>query len=200
MKSMPRSRSRSASTLPEDLRRDIEKAGYLPAVVDDVVATALGSEPVLAHVVHQEMTFDAETVRRHLTVLVLTEFRLVIGHADDHESAEPEPQHVATVTTEVVPLRAVRGVMLTHVIPGPDRYVGGLAGRAVTLTLGWGSVSRLDLVPASCGDPQCEGDHGYEGTVAGDDISLRIAADSEGEDALMGALRFAEKLSARLGR
>jgi hypothetical protein len=68
------------------------------------------------------------------------------------------------------------------------------------LTLGWGSVSRLDLVPASCADPQCEGDHGYEGTVAGDDISLRIAADSEGEDALSGALRFAEKLSARLGR
>ncbi|MGB7447843.1 MAG: DUF5998 family protein [Ornithinimicrobium sp.] len=192
--------SRSVSVLPDALRVDIEKAGYLPALVSDVVAEAVGPDPVLAHLVHQEMTFDAEAVRRHMTVLAVTEQRLIIGHADDHESAEPGHQHVATVTTEVVPLSAVRGVMVTHVIPEPDSYTGALAGRAVTLTLGWGSVSRLDLVPASCADPACAGDHGYEGTVAGDDISLRIAADSEGEQALAGALNFARDLSSRLGR
>ncbi|MGB6021667.1 MAG: DUF5998 family protein, partial [Ornithinimicrobium sp.] len=49
-------------------------------------------------------------------------------------------------------------------------------------------------------DPQCEGDHGYEGSVAGDDISLRVAADSEGEHALADALGFAAALSSRLGR
>lgn len=196
----PMARSRPTSVLPDALRVDIENAGYLPALVDDVVAEAVGADPVMAHLVHQEMTFDTEAVRRHMTVLVLTERRLIIGHADDHESAEPDHQHVATVTTEVVPLSAVRGVMVTHVIPEPDTYTGALAGRAVTLTLGWGAVSRLDLVPATCADPQCEGDHGYEGTVAGDDISLRIAADSEGEPAVAGALNFARHLSARIGR
>jgi hypothetical protein len=198
MTHMPR--RHSAAVLPEGLRRDIATAGYLPAVVHDIVATAVGPDAVVTHLVHQEMTFDEEAVRRHLTVLVLTEHRLIIAHADDHESAEPERQHLATATTEVVPLRAVRGVMLTHVVPDPETFRGGLAGRAVTLTLGWGAVSRLDLVPAVCADPSCEGDHGYEGTVAGDDISLRIAADTDGETALERALHFAQHLSSRLGR
>lgn len=193
-------RRQPTSVLPEGLNRDIEDTGYLPAVVRDIVATALGSDAVVTHLVHQEMTFDQEAVRRHLTVLVLTEHRLVIAHADDHESSEPDRQHVATATTEVVSLRSVRNVMLTHVIPEPSQFKGGLEGRAVTLTLGWGSVSRLDLMPATCGDPACEGDHGYEGTVASGDISLRVAADSEGEPALERALHFAELLSARLGR
>lgn len=190
----------SAPVLPEDLTRAIANAGYLPAVVHDIVATALGPDQVITHLVHQEMTLDEEAVRRHLTVLVLTEHRLVIAHADDHESAEPDRKHLATASTEVVPLRAVRGVMLTHVVPEPETYQGGLAGRAVTLTLGWGAVSRLDLVPAACTDPSCEGDHGYEGSVSGDDISLRVAADSDGEAALERALDFAQHLSIRLGR
>lgn len=193
-------RSRSRSMLPEDLRVDIENAGYLPAVVDDVISAAVNHDPVITHLVHQEMTFDVEAVRRHMTVLVMTEHRLIIGHADDHESDQPDHGHLATVTTEVVPLRAMRGVMVTHVIPDPESFTGGLAGRAATLTLGWGAVSRLDLLPATCADPQCDGDHGYEGTVAGDDISLRIAAESEGEDALAKALTFAAQLSSRLGR
>ena len=64
--------------------------------------------------------------------------------------------------------------MLTHVVEDPEHYVPGSLGREVTLTLGWGTVSRLDLVPATCGDPECDADHGYEGTVTGDDIALRI--------------------------
>ena len=75
-----------------------------------------------------------------------------------------------------------------------------MAGRALTLTLGWGTVSRLDLVPAVCADPACEGDHGYEGTVASDDISLRITSEADGPEAVERALDFAQQLSARLGR
>lgn len=193
-------RRQSTGTLPADLQQDIERAGYLPAVVSDIVATAVGPDEVIAHLVHQETTFDEQAVRRHLTVLVLTEGRLVIAHADDHESGEVERQHVATATTETVPLRSVRGVMLTHVLPDPERFTGELTGRAVTLTLGWGAVSRVDLVPAACSDPNCEGDHGYEGTVASDDIALRISADTEGPEAVGRALEFSERLSARLGR
>lgn len=188
---------RVTSPLPASLIKDIEAAGYLPAVVHDVVATAVGREEVVTHLVHAETTFDELAVRNHLTVLVVTDRRLVIAHADDHEG--PERQRMATATSETVPLRAVRGVMLTHVVPDPETYDGGLAGRAVTLTLGWGAVSRVDLLPAVCEDPQCEGDHGYEGTVSSDDISLRVAADTDGVRRLEQALAFASELSARLG-
>ncbi|MGD8149736.1 DUF5998 family protein [Ornithinimicrobium sp. Y1694] len=189
---------RLRSTLPDSLVNDIESAGYLPAVVHDVVLTAVGREQVVSHLVHAETTFDETAVRNHLTVLVLTDRRLVIAHADDHEG--PDRQRLATATTETVPLRQVRGVMLTHVVPDPDTYDGSLDGRAITLTLGWGAVSRVDLFPGACEDPACEGDHGYEGTVSGDDISLRVAADADGVDRLERALGFAQELSARIGR
>jgi hypothetical protein len=139
-------------------------------------------------------------VRRHITVLVLTPTRLLIAHADDHADEPPAPQDVATATTESIPLSAVRGVMLTHVVENPSTYVPGSLGREISLTLGWGTVARLDLVPASCADPDCDADHGYEGTITGDDIALRISAAADGDDALSQALGFARDLSAAIGQ
>jgi hypothetical protein len=189
-----------APVLPADLTAAIDNAGYYPALVADVLAVALGGERIDSHLVHVETTFDRDVVRRHITVLVLTPTRLLIAHLDDHADEPPAPQDVATATTESIPLSAVRGVMLTHVVEDPEHYVPGSLGREVTLTLGWGTVSRLDLVPATCGDPDCDADHGYEGTVTGDDIALRVSAAAEGEDALAGALGFARDLSAAIGQ
>ena len=189
-----------APVLPADLLAAIDRAGYYPALVADVVAAALSGERIDNHLVHLETTFDRDVVRRHITVLVLTPSRLLIAHLDDHADEPPAPQEVATATTESIPLSAVRGVMLTHVVENPSTYVPGSLGREVTLTLGWGTVSRLDLVPATCGDPDCDADHGYEGTVTGDDIALRIAAAAGGDDAVAGALSFARDLSAAIGQ
>jgi hypothetical protein len=195
---------RSAPALPADLTAAIERAGYYPALVADVVESALGPDTVVDHLVHQETTFDQDAVRRHITVLAMTPTRLVIAHADDHEgipgSAEGDAGlPVATATSETVPLTSVRGVMLTHVVSSPDTYVPGSLGREITLTIGWGAVARIDIVPATCGDPDCDADHGFEGTVASDDISLRISADADGDRALTDALRFARTLSGAIG-
>ena len=189
-----------APVLPADLTDAIVRAGYYPALVADVVAAALVREPIENHLVHLETTFDRDVVRRHITVLVLTPTRLLIAHADDHADEPPAPQDVATATTESIPLSAVRGVMLTHVVENPSTYVPGSLGREISLTLGWGTVARLDLVPASCADPDCDADHGYEGTITGDDIALRISAAADGDDALRQALDFARDLSAAIGQ
>lgn len=196
---------RSAPALPADLTAAIERAGYYPALVADVVESALGPDTVVAHLVHQETTFDQDAVRRHITVLAMTPTRLVIAHADDHEGVPGAGGEsdaglpVATATSETVPLTSVRGVMLTHVVSSPDSYVPGSLGREITLTIGWGAVARIDIVPATCGDPDCDADHGFEGTVASDDISLRISADAEGDRALTDALSFARTLSGAIG-
>jgi hypothetical protein len=192
-------RSAGRLALPDDLTRAIEQAGYYPSLVGDVVQAALGGDEVVSHLVHQETTFDHDAVRRHITVLALTGSRLVIAHADDHTDERPGHEDVATATTESVPLSAVRGVMVTHVVARPQEYEPGSLGREITLTLGWGAVSRIDLMPASCADPDCDADHGYEGSVASDDISLRISADAEGETALQQALDFAQALSTSIG-
>ena len=190
----------AVAPLPEDLTRAIERAGYYPALVCDVVQAALGAEEVVSHLVHQETTFDQDSVRRHITVLALTATRLVVAHADDHTDERPDHADTATATTECVPLGAVRGVMLTHVVADPQGYRPGSLGREITLTLGWGAVNRVDLLPATCGDPDCDADHGYEGSISSDDISLRISADAEGDAALRQALGFARELSASIGR
>ena len=65
------------------------------------------------------------------------------------------------------------------------------------MTIGWGGVSRIDLEPAGCSDPQCDADHGYTGVLASDDFSLRVSAAADGGDAVGGLLSFAESLSAR---
>jgi len=193
--------------LPSSLTKDIEAAGYYPSLVADVVESAVAGDDVVSHLVHQETTFDHDTVRRHITVLALTPSRLVVAHADDHspedEGAQPDdtaPGATVTATSECVLLSAVRGVMLTHVVTSPATYVPGSLGRELTLTLGWGAVSRVDMIPATCGDPNCEADHGYEGTVTTDDIGLRISADADGEPALAQAMMFARTLSAAIGR
>jgi hypothetical protein len=197
--------------LPADLRADLEHAGYYPDLVADVLDVAVADEPVVAHLVHAETTFDSDAVRRHVTAMVLTATRLVVAHADDHGPDEAEdggapaagpgtargglPEPVATAATESVPLRAVRSVVVNHVVPRPERYRRGAGSRDLTLTIGWGAVSRLDLEPATCGDPQCEADHGYTGTASADDISLRVSADADGDRAVRRALGFARALS-----
>ena len=59
-----------SSQLPLDLSRKILKAGYYPAFVTDVLDIALADEQVETHLVHLETTFDVETIRRHLSVVV----------------------------------------------------------------------------------------------------------------------------------
>jgi hypothetical protein len=184
--------------LPAELRADLERAGYFPDLVADVLDVAVAGEDVVSHLVHAETTFDADVVRRHITTLVLTRTRLVVAHADDHGVDEPNgpTQPYATAATESVPLSTVRSVVLNHVVPQPQSYRPGTGSPDVTLTLGWGGVSRLDLEPATCGDPECEGDHGYTGTLSADDIALRVSAEAEGTAAVQQALTFARALSA----
>jgi hypothetical protein len=184
------------------LLASIERSGYYPALVAEAVGTALAGEEVISHLVHQETTFDAEEVRRHVTVLALTPRRLIVGHTDEH-GTEPELDGVdsqvgsyASTSTETVRLDRVSTVVVTRVVDDPAKHVRGTLPREVVLTVGWGAVGRIDLEPASCGDPNCEADHGYAGTVTGDDLSLRVSTGADGPEAVRRTLEFAQALAA----
>ena len=207
------------AALPPGLLSDIERAGYYPTVVADIVDTALAGEDVVAHVVHPETTFDeGDEVRRHVTVLVLTDNRLLIAHADDHTEPPDRPgpsalaregvaarlahtgRTYAVASTEAIPLDRVSAVVLTHVVDRPEQHRPGGTPREVTLGVAWGVASRIDLEPAGCEDPECEADHGYTGSLTGDDLSLRVSSDAEGHDAVEAVVRFARALSAATSR
>jgi hypothetical protein len=64
------------------------------------------------------------------------------------------------------------------------------------LTVGWGAVSRLELEPATCGDPECDADHGYSGSATSDDFTIRVSAAADGEAVVRQVLDFARELSA----
>lgn len=182
------------------LREDLVTAGYYPDLVADVLDVALGDEPVIAHLVHPETTFDATEVRRHVTVLALTETRLVVAHVDDHPADSEHPAPSASATTESVPLSELRSVALTHVMSNPAQHRPGTTPTELTLAVGWGAVSRIDLEPATCPDPDCDADHGLTGTMTPDDIVVRISAHAEGEEAVRAAVSFAKALSAASAR
>lgn len=189
----------ASTRTPPDLRTAIERAGYYPELVADAIESTLAGEDVGASVVHLETTFDGDEVRRHVTVLALTPSRLVVGHTDDH-AEQGAPTSLATTSVEAVALARVASVVVTRTVADPAKYVRGSLPQEVTLTIGWGAVSRLDLEPATCGDPGCEADHGYTGTSTADDLSLRVSAAAEGADAVLAVLRFGDSLSAATRR
>ncbi|MDX6325456.1 MAG: hypothetical protein QOK15_1810 [Nocardioidaceae bacterium] len=186
----------------QDLRSAIEASGYYPDVVADAVFAAVAGESVEAHLVHHEPTIDErDEVRRHVTVLVLTPTRLILAHTDEHAPDEILPEPYTSSTTEAVDLGAVRTVVVNRMVANPESYEGAAVAlpgpNEAVLSIGWGAVTRIDLEPASCGDPACEADHGYTGVLGSDDFSLRVSAAAEGPEAVSNLLEFARSLSAR---
>ena len=178
-----------------ELRDAIDRTGYYPDVVAEGVDSAVAGEEVVSFFVHHEPTFDRDEVRRHLSVAVLTPSRLILAHTDEHEGDDLLPEPYTSTSTEAISLSSVKSVVVTRMVTNPS---GGPTPPAeAVLTIGWGGVARLDLEPASCGDPECDADHGYTGTMAADDFSLRVSAAADGPDAVPNLLSFADSLSAR---
>jgi hypothetical protein len=180
------------------LRGAIDRVGYYPTVVAEAVEAAVAGESVSSFVIHHEPTFDQDEVRRHVTVLVLTPSRMIVAHTDEHPPDDLLPQPYASTTTEAVPVSQVGSVSVTRMVANPAS-AGQSDESTVTeavLTVGWGAVRRIDLEPATCGDPECVADHGYTGALAAEDFALRISSSADGPEAVEAVLHFAAALSA----
>ena len=185
-----------ANTKGRSLEAALQRSGFYPRLVADVVNDALDGQEPLAHLVHLETHFDRTEVHRHITVLVLTEEMLVITHVDDQQLDEAGEQMVAQVSTESVPVGQIRSVILSYTYAQPQDYKPSDPARELTVSIAWSGGQRLEMGPASCGDPQCDADHGFSGTVVQEDIALRISAEAEGLQAVADAKAFARALRA----
>ena len=172
----------------------MERAGFYPTLLADVVHDALDGREPLSHLIHLETHFERTEVHRHITVLVLTEDMLVITHVDDQQLDEAGEQMMAQVSTESVPVTQIRSVVLGYMYAQPQNYKPSDPVREMTLAIAWSGGQRLDMGPAGCADPQCEADHGYTGTVAQEDIVLRVSSEADGAQAVQNAKAFARAL------
>ncbi|GAB3622977.1 DUF5998 family protein [Mariniluteicoccus endophyticus] len=183
------------------LRADLENCGYFPALVEDSILLALGDEPFTDYVVHHEPTFNRDEIRRHLTVLVLTPTRLLIGHTDE-QPAEGRVGAVpqAASSTESIDLTSVNAVALTRVVDRPETFRPGAVAAEAWLSVSWGAMRRIDLEPAGCADPSCEADHGLTGTMAPEDLTVRMSVAADGADNVRRLVAFSTALQRVTGR
>ena len=179
------------------LASEIELCGFYPDLVIDSVEDAIGDQPLLGHLVHHEATFLGGEIHRHLTVLALTPTRLLVGHTDEN----PLDGGVQAITSvESVALSRLASVVLTRVVQQPENFAtGGSSVYETWLTLGWGGVQRVDLEPAGCEDPECLADHGYTGTSAADDLTIRMSQAADGAKNTARLVAFARLLQASVG-
>jgi Family of unknown function (DUF5998) len=165
-----------------ELRAEIDACGYFPELVEDTIMEAVGDEDLVDFVVHHEPTFDRDEIHRHVTILALTPSRLIVGHTDDHPAEPPMEGTFAAASTESVLLPRLNSVVLTRVVARPAEYRTG----SPDVTETWLSVG--------CSDPQCEADHGYTGTLVGDDLTVRMSAAADGRDRVARLVSFATAL------
>ena len=152
----------------------IERSGFYPRAVERALRRALGAGEPLATLCQVDTGFDRGSVFRHLTVASLTERAIVQLHVDEMDGGS------ATIATAVHRVTAV-----------------GLSEMTIALDLK--GARRLDVEPARCDDPNCMADHGYTGTSYPDDMTFRVSAAADGQDALDEAVEFVDCLAGLMG-
>ncbi len=182
------------------LREEVAASGYYPELVSDTMATALAGEEPAHYVIQHEATFDHDELRRHISVLLLTPTRLLVVHIDDFPADETCPVPYASANSEAVRLSDITSVVVNRIVGNPALHKPGGPVREVMLTIGWGAVSRIELEPATCGDPDCTADHGFSGTSSNDDFAVRVSEAGDGAAAVARTLQFAAALSAAVHR
>lgn len=187
------------AAMQRTLEQAVATSGYYPALAASVLRTSIGSERVRAHFVHTETTFDADEVRRHMTVLVITDRRLLRLHIDDGAGHSERGLHEASATVETATLASIQNMALTHVVHHPEHFADGDLPTELVLAVGWRIHSRVELEPASCGDENCEADHGYSGAITGDDSLVRVSLIADGEDTVRALVDFAGVLQEVIG-
>ena len=160
----------------------IERGGFYPKAVQRGLRRALGAAEPLATLCQVDTGFDRGSVFRHLTVASLTDRAIVQLHVDEMDGGS------ATIATAVH--------RVGEVYTDPEN-ASGLSEMTIALDLK--GARRLELEPARCDDPNCMADHGLTGTSFPDDMTFRISAAADGQDALDEAMVFVDHLAALMG-
>lgn len=178
--------------IPHELVTELQAAGYYPQLAGTMIVESLFDEDIKSHFVHIDTHVDLDSIHRHVTAFAITPTRLLIAHVDDDPAPRPLGQPPRAMTSsEAIELGDIRTVLIGRTYEKPAHFEPGQEPVEVSLTLGWGSTTRIDTFPEACTDPQCDADHGYGGSLLSEDLTLRVSALAEGPEAVIRAQTFA---------
>lgn len=178
--------------IPHELVTELQAAGYYPQLAGTMIVESLFGETIESHFVHIDTHVDLDSIHRHVTAFAITSTRLLIAHVDDDPAPRPLGQPPRAMTSsEAVELTEISTVLIGRTFEKPAAFEPGQDPVEVSLTLGWGSTTRIDTFPETCADPQCDADHGYGGSLLSEDLTLRVSAQAEGPEAVARAQTFA---------
>src|SRR5699024_6308229 len=124
--------------LPTDLAIDIERAGFYPQLVADVMGQQLGERKILSHYVHVETHFGYDDLHRHITVLVLAQGNVLSAlHLNDLQDDLDDGPPRAAVATDLGPLSSISSDSGTTGYDTTQDYQSGQSPTYVTLVLSW---------------------------------------------------------------
>ncbi|MEY4322638.1 MAG: hypothetical protein RL410_419 [Actinomycetota bacterium] len=178
-----------------ELSQAINEVGYYPEVVFSSISSAIAGEEVRGFAMQHEATFDQESLHRHMTVVALTATRLILCHTDENAPDDNRPYPSATSATEAVKLSAISSVVVHRTFRDPAVFKGADSVEEIVITLGWGGVTRHEIGPAACDDPECEAEHGFSGTTVNEDLSIRVSRAADGANRINAAIQFADVLA-----
>ena len=156
----------------------IERGGFYPKAVQRALRRALGAAEPLATLCQVDTGFDRGSVFRHLTVASLTDRAIVQLHVDEMDGGS------ATIATAVHRVGDIAGYSTMEVYTDPENASG---------------LSEMTIALDRCDDPNCMADHGLTGTSFPDDMTFRISAAADGQDALDEAMVFVDHLARLMG-
>jgi hypothetical protein len=170
--------------IPHELVTELQAAGYYPQLAGTMIVESLFGETITSHFVHIDTHVDLDSIHRHVTAFAITPTRLLIAHVDDDPAPRPLGQPPRAMTSsEAIELKDISTVLIGRTFEKPAEFQPGQEPVEVSLTLGWGSTTRIDTFPETCADPQCA-----------EDLTLRVSAQAEGPEAVARAQSFALEL------
>jgi hypothetical protein len=120
---------------------------------------------------------------------------LILCHTDENAPDDNRPYPSATSATEAVKLSAISSVVVHRTFRDPAVFKGADSVEEIVITLGWGGVTRHEIGPAACDDPECEAEHGFSGTTVNEDLSIRVSRAADGANRINAAIQFADVLA-----
>ena len=168
----------------------IERGGFYPEAVQRALRRALGRTEPLATLCQVDTGFDRGEVFRHLTIASITDRAIVQLHVDEMDGG------FAMIATAVRRVSDIAGYSTMEVYTDPEKARGI---SEMTIALDLGGARRLEIEPTQCELSHCEADHGFTASSFPDDMTFRVSAAADGQDAVDEARVFVDHLARLMG-